>query len=118
MKYVILFALVLLTQCNVNPQVICTEQFVYGLNVMLKDSTTDQIITENILVVVRDGNYEEELMNFEGFDAFIGAGERPGNYVIEVSSLHYQTFISDIIQVGADECHVIPQVIEIELTPN
>ncbi|MBT8272785.1 MAG: hypothetical protein KJO77_03195 [Bacteroidia bacterium] len=118
MKYLIVFALILLTQCESDNQVICTEQFVYGLNVIVKDAETAEIITDNISVVARDGNYEEELMNIEGFDAFIGAGERPGDYIIEVSSTAYQMFTSELIQVDADECHVIPQVVDIELIPN
>lgn len=118
MKQVILFALILLTQCESDNPVICTEQFVYGLNVTFKDSATNAVITENIQVVAQDGNYEEELMIVEGFDAFIGAGERPGNYVIEVNSTEYQTFTSGLIQVEADECHVITQVVEFQLIPN
>lgn len=118
MKYILLFALVLVTQCeNDNAQVICTEQFVYGLNVTVRNSETNEIITENITVVAIEGDYEEELMNIEGFDAFIGAGERPGNYILEVNAIDFQPFTSGIIEVNADECHVIPELVEIELMP-
>ncbi len=118
MKYIIVIALLLLTQCNDDNQFACTEQFVYGLNITIKDSNTNTVITENITVIALDGDYEEQLMIIEGFDTFIGAGERPGNYSIEVTSLSYQTFNSEIIQVDADQCHVIPELVEINLIPN
>jgi hypothetical protein len=119
MRYIGLFFLILLMQCdNKDDSIICTEQFVYGLNVTVRDVTTNGIITDGVVVIARDGSYEEELMNIDGFDNFIGAGERPGNYIIEVTSANYETFTSELIQVGADECHVIGEVIEIVLQPN
>ena len=120
MKYTLLLISIFLTTCGDNEDdlVICTEQFVYGLNVTVKDVATNVIITEDIIVVAKDGNYEETLMNFEGFDHFIGAGEREGNYTIEVRSNSYLDFTSEVIQVGADECHVIPETVEILLLPN
>jgi len=107
-----------MTQCNDDNQIICTEQFVYGLNVTVRDANTNTIITEGISVIARDGDYEEELMQIESFDDFIGAGERPGNYTIEISGSNYQSFTSEIINVGADECHVIGEVVEFHLQPN
>ena len=41
MKYIIVIALLLLTQCDDDNQIACTEQFVYGLNITVKDSNTD-----------------------------------------------------------------------------
>lgn len=118
MKYLALFLFILLTQCKDDNHIICTEQFVYGLNVTVKDAITNEIVTEGIVVIARDGTYEEELMNIDSFDTFIGAGERPGNYTLEVTSLNYELFTSDVIQVGADECHVIGESVEILLQPN
>lgn len=118
MKYLGLFFFILLTQCKDDVQIMCTEQFVYGLNVTVKDAISNSIITEGIVVIARDGTYEEELMNIDSFDMFIGAGERPGNYTIEVTSLNYESFTSEVIQVGADECHVIGESVEIILQPN
>lgn len=118
MKYLGLFFFILLTQCNDDNQIICTEQFVYGLNVTVKDAITNSILTEGVVVIARDGTYEEELMNIESFNTFIGAGERSGNYTLEVTSANYETFTSEVIQVGADECHVIGENVEILLQPN
>lgn len=122
MKHLFLLMTLVLSGCSLdvdNPdQVFCTEQFVYGLNVTVRDSSDNTIITEDITVIARDGTYEEELAVPSGFDVFIGAGERPGNYIIEVTSDNYQTYTSETIQVDADICHVIPRFVEILLTPN
>ena len=119
MKYIVLIFMIFLTTCvDDDNEIICTEQFVYGLNVTVKNGDTNVIITEGITVIARDGNYEEELMNIEGIDNFFGAGERTGNYIIEITSNDYQTYISDVISVSANECHVIPVVIEVSLQIN
>jgi len=108
-----------MTQCDKDKDpIICTEEFVYGLSVTVKDANTNAVITENIAVTAKEGAYEEELMNTEGMDSFFGAGERSGNYIIEVIADGYQDFISDVIRVGEDQCHVIPEILEIMLQPN
>ncbi len=98
-----------------NNGIACTEEFVYGLSVQVRDAMTGGIILNNITVTARDGSYEEELTF--NFDTFIGAGERPGNYILEVVADGYVDFISNVIMVDADECHVIPEFVEIELQP-
>ena len=115
-----LIFLIFLTTCGYDDtdEIICTEQFVYGLNVTVKNAVTKVIIIEGITVTARDGNYEEELMNTKGIDSFFGAGERAGNYIIEITSIDYQTYISEIIEIGEDECHVIPVALEVSLQPN
>lgn len=119
MRFIILLALVLFTQCDQDKEpIFCTEEFVYGLNVTVKDANTNSIITENIAITARDGDFEEQLMTFEGIDHFLGAGERPGNYVLEITAEGYEDYTSEIIQVDSDECHVIPKVLEIMLQPN
>ena len=121
MKYVLISLMLFLTMCNTNgddDQVFCTEQYVYGLSVIVKDANINNIITENMTVTARDGNYVETLISIEGFDSFFGAGERSGNYVITVTSDYYQTYVSEVITVEADECHVIPEKLEILLQLN
>ncbi|MEM7186302.1 MAG: carboxypeptidase-like regulatory domain-containing protein [Bacteroidota bacterium] len=93
----------------------CTLEFVYGLSVQVRDVDTGGIILNNITVTAIDGSYEEELAF--NFDTYIGAGERPGNYTLEVRADGYQDFTSEVIRVGADECHVIPEFVEITLEP-
>jgi hypothetical protein len=104
---------------NSNAQ-ICTEIFVYGLNVTLKDANTNAIITEDVTITATDGTYQETLMTTESIESFFGAGEREGSYIITVNSDNYQTFISDpiVVALTEDDCHVNPQVLEFLLLPN
>lgn len=119
MRFIALFCLILMTQCDKDKDpIICTEQYVYGLSVTVKDANTNLVLTENVTVTAKEGAYEEALMNIEGMDSFFGAGERAGNYIIEVTADGYQDYTSGIIRVGEDECHVIPEVLEIMLQPN
>ena len=114
-----LLALFLFTQCNEDKEpVFCTEEFVYGLSVTVKDANTGSIIIENITIIARDGDYEEQLMTFEGANNFFGAGERPGNYILEVTAEGYENYTSEVIEISSDECHVIPEIVEILLQPN
>ena len=113
---------VLMFSCNSddsNPQN-CTEVYVYGLNATFKDTNTQTIITDGITVTAKDGSYEEQLTRIENSDYFLGAGEREGTYIIEVTSDNYQSFISNPILVDKteDNCHVITQVLEFQLIPD
>jgi len=96
-------------------QIACTEEFVFGLNVQVRDAVTGGIILNEITVTAIDGAYTEEL-SFN-FDTFIGAGERPGDYTLEVIATGYVDFTSNVIRVEANDCHVIPESVEIELQP-
>ncbi|MFI0429820.1 carboxypeptidase-like regulatory domain-containing protein [Mariniflexile sp. HMF6888] len=96
---------------------VCTEQFVYGLNITLKDATTSNIINSDVEVIATDGNHQETLMTGYGSDSFFGAGERPGTYIVTVTSPNYQTFTSDPITLISDKCHVIPKTFEFSLQP-
>jgi hypothetical protein len=119
MRFIVLLALLLYTQCNKDKSPnFCTEEFVYGLNVTVKDANTGVLVTENITIIARDAEYEEQLITFEGIDNFLGAGERSGNYILEVNAKGYENYTSEIIYVDSDECHVIPQVLEITLKAN
>ena len=99
---------------------ICTEIFVYGLKVTVKNEVTNIIVTEGLTVTASEGSYEEQLMRIENSDYFIGAGEREGTYVIEITSNDYQTFTSNSIEVVLtdDGCHVITEELEFTLQPN
>ena len=125
MKKRILFSLVfLMLSCNSDDDnsnsVYCTEIFVYGLSVTVKNAVTDAIITEGITVTAREGSYEEQLMRIENSDYFMGAGEREGSYIIEITSDDYQTFTSNtiVVEKTEDDCHVITEELEFVLQPN
>ncbi len=104
--------------CNNNDgnSVACTEIYVYGLNVTVKNAVSNEIITNGITVLASEGDYAEELVLFA--DSYSGAGERPGSYILKITGNEYQNYISEIIEVGTDVCHVIPELVQIDLQPN
>lgn len=102
---------------NPDDGIACTEEFVYGLNVYVEDAQTNQVLTEGVTIIATEGDYEETLMLIEGSNSFVGAGERDGVYTIEVSAIGYQTYTFEEIILGHDGCHVIPQIIDVDLSP-
>lgn len=124
MKKILIFCFTVVfcfTSCKTNDDeelIICTTVYVYGLNLSFVDATTMTKIASDIEVVAKDGSYEETLMLNNATGNFIGAGERPGNYIITATSLNHETFTSDTIMLSADECHVIPVNLEFTLQPN
>jgi len=121
MKKILLFVSILAISCNSDDNNdstrTCTEEFVYGLNVNVKDAETDAVLQEGVLVKAVEGTYSETLETVESIPTFIGAGERPGSYVVTVSKEGYQTYTSPIVKVLADECHVLTETLNVELQP-
>lgn len=100
-------------------QIVCTQQFVYGLNIIVLDATTGNPIFQDIEVKAVDGTYEELLGLVPGLEyAFAGAGERVGTYTITVTKAGFQTYTSAPITVTSDVCHVIPQSLTVTLQSN
>ena len=99
-------------------QIFCTQEFVYGLNVVVLDAISQQPLVEGVQVKAVDGAYQEILYNLSGLEyTFFGAGERIGTYTITVTKEGYQTFTSSPIEVPANVCHVIPQSLTVNLQP-
>ena len=100
-------------------QIVCTNQFVYGLNVIILDATTGNPIFQDVEVKAVDGTYQETLELVPGLEySFVGAGERAGIYTVTITKSGYQTYISSPIVVNRDICHVIPQSLTVNLQPN
>ena len=122
MKKILLFMSVLAISCNSNDDsndgvTNCTEEFVYGLNVNVKDAVTNAVLQEGVLVKAVDGTYSETLEIVENVPTFIGAGERAGSYVVTVSKEGYQTYISPAVTVEANVCHVLTETLNVALQP-
>ncbi|MCW1146978.1 hypothetical protein [Flavobacterium lacisediminis] len=111
--------LLLATQCNEDDNgIACTEEARAGLNITIKDAETNAYLNEGVSVVATDGSYSETLESFDSAEpVFSGAYERQGNYTITVSKTGYVTYISEVISVTSDVCHVIPQQRTILLQP-
>lgn len=104
---------------NEDDQIVCTLQFVYGLNVVVLDATSGQPLVEGVLVKAVDGPYQETLELIPGLEySFAGAGERAGTYIVTVTKAGYQTYTSIPIIVTRDVCHVIPQSLTVNLQSN
>lgn len=100
-------------------QIVCTQQFVYGLNVIVLDAVSGNPLVEGVEVKAVDGAYTEILELVPGLEyAFTGAGERVGTYVITITKAGYQTYTSAPIVVTRDVCHVIPQSLTVNLQSN
>lgn len=112
--------LLMVSSCdNDDEQIYCTQQFVYGLNVVVLDATTGNPIFQDIEVKATDGSYNEILELIPGLEySFAGAGERPGTYIITVTKSGYQIYTSELTIITRDECHVIPQSLTVNLQSN
>lgn len=118
MKQLFLCGILLFLSCTKTDETYCTLEARAGLNVTVKDAVTNELLGEGITVKATDGNYTEtlELYNFNG-PVFLGAWEREGNYTISVTGSGYVPYVSEMVTVTSDECHVIPQQLEIILQP-
>lgn len=112
--------LLLASTCNDDDETIfCTTEAVAALNVTVRlgDSTTPT--SEGVTVVATDGDYTETLLVQDTTNpVFIGAFERQGNYIVTVSKEGYQTYTSEMTIITRDECHVIPELINVTLVAN
>jgi hypothetical protein len=102
-----------------NPQApdgACTAQFVYGLNVTVQDRVTGQRICDAQVIAV-SGSYRETLDPRGPTESctYAGAGERRGTYDITASKSGYISTAQTGIRVDADQCHVIPVKVTLEL---
>lgn len=89
----------------------CTTEYVYGINVLIRDAKTNEPVASGATVVIRDVKYVEELrimpspVDSAPLCAY-GAGERPGTYEITVAKPGYMKWVRSGVAVTADECHV------------
>jgi hypothetical protein len=91
---------------------VCTLEARAGLQVTVLGAANPDGGT--ITVTITDGDYEEELScGPEGASLVCsGATERPGTYRIDVIA-NGDVVATEEITIGADECHVIPEQVEI-----
>ncbi len=114
----ILLALSVLACKSDDDGIACTLEARAGLSVSVKDAETNNYLGLGTTVIANDGDYSETLDYMEGIvPAFAGAWEREGNYIITVMAEGYVTYVSETITVTSDECHVIPQQVEVLLQP-
>jgi hypothetical protein len=94
----------------------CTTQFVYGLAVTVLDKATGQRICDAQVTAV-SGSYRETLepRGPSAACTYAGAGERDGVYELSATKAGYTPATNSNVRVGADQCHVIPVRVTLEL---
>jgi hypothetical protein len=104
--------------CNVFGGPICTAQFVYGVTARVVDADTGEVVTPAGLTLEDiESDYTEAMMESPaGSGTFVGAGERAGRYRLIVTAGGFEQKVIDEIVVNADECHVIPVALDVELS--
>jgi len=84
----------------------CDDSLTFGLSIYASYSGA---LVCDAVVVARDGKYEETLEK-QGNEAsgcvYVGAGERPGHYVVSVTRQSSRSTNQIEINVEEDSCHV------------
>jgi len=93
--------------------VVCTEVYVYGMNVAVIDVSNNPIT--GAILTLMDGDYSETMEELAAGE-YAGAGERAGTYTLKVEADGFVTQTIRDIVIDADECHVIPVAREVTLT--
>lgn len=112
-----LVALFLIGCPSVMDGVICTEIFVYGLNVTVTDGNGDPVSGATLTLV--EGDYTEIMIEIDPMGqlgVYVGAGERAGTYSLTIEADGFALVTIDDIAIDADECHVIPVGLTLSLT--
>lgn len=106
-----------LAACDVVDPTVCTDEFVYGVQVTVVDVATAAPVTEGLEGTLTEGAYVEE-MQVQGVNGniLLGAGERAGTYSLTIRANGYETINESGIVVTENECHVNPVSLQAELT--
>lgn len=97
--------------------IVCTDQFVYGLTVTVRDQVTTVPKADDATMTLREGAYEEVVTDSWDGTSLSGAGERAGTYSVTVEHVGYESWTRSGVVITADECHVIPVSLTAELIP-
>lgn len=97
----------------------CSDEAVAGLNVKVRDVSTGDYLSDGVQITAEDGTYSEMLVLVPGSNppTFAGAWERTGVYTMTVQKSGYVTAITNAYQVNENVCHVIPENLTVDLTP-
>jgi hypothetical protein len=100
------------------PGVICTAIAVSSLNVAVRDAATGQRVCDAAVVAIQGGDrYELRRTTSDPQTCgYAGPEERAGAFEVRATRPGYQA-ASAHVSVGADECHVIPVSLTVDLRP-
>lgn len=99
----------------------CTLIFAFGIEVEVRDASTDESIAGRVHGVITDGAFEDSL-RVPGGDptaatALLGAGERAGVYAVHLEGAGYEPWDTTNVHVTRDACHVHPVTFIARLEP-
>jgi hypothetical protein len=103
-----------------DPGVICTAIAVSSLNVTVHDAATGARVCDATVVAIHQSGERNDLMPFPSDPQacnYAGPWERAGEFEVRVSRPGYQDARVAGVRVTADECHVIPVAVPIDLRP-
>ena len=93
----------------------CTGPEVIGLDVVVKDAITSEVLTFGVVVTVAEGGFQGELVESDGH--FIGLYDQEGSYQLTVTKSGYQTYIEDNVNVFKPGCHSLTTTRIVNLQP-
>lgn len=96
---------------------ICTDVYLYGLTVEVRDAGTLAPIADGATLTITEGSYVETVTDAWDGTSFAAAGERPGTYEVRVTKDGYQPWVRSGVLITGDECHVTPRNLEARLEP-
>ena len=94
----------------------CTAEFVYGVVVDVRDSTSGAPLA-GAGAAVREAGYVDSL-RAAGGTTLVAAGERAGTYTVAVARPGYRPLTRTGVVVTRDACHVQPQRVPAVLAPD
>jgi hypothetical protein len=105
-----------------DPGVVCTAIAVSSLNVLVHDAPTARLICDATVVAVLPSGERFELERTLHGDAlacgYMGPWERAGVFEVRATRAGYAPAVVSGVRVTADECHVKPANVSLDLHPN
>src|SRR5262245_45358166 len=96
----------------------CTLNLVFGLTLYVRDSVSGAPAAQDATATLRDGDYLETMQGIPLDDLIlVGAGERAGEYTIQVTKAGYTPWTRTRVRVEDDGCHVRNVQIDVRLQP-
>jgi hypothetical protein len=101
-----------------DPGVICTAIAVSSLNVAVRDAATGLRVCDAAVIAIQGGDrYELHGTGDPQGCGYAGPYERAGVFEVRATRPGYQAASVGNVRVGADECHVIPVALTVDLRP-
>ena len=103
---------------NTTEPVVCTAIAVSSLNVTVRDAATSQLVCDATVTSVVEGKaFELRRSGSPEACTYSGPEEQAGVFEVRAARPGYEATTAGKVLVRADECHVIPVQVTVELRP-